>query len=268
MNQKNFEYLKEQVKFSGFGEGLESELKMNLEKQMPSFELKHQAAYGKDEVSATLHFRRSEQNDMYFFNKYDIELKQLGAGNALCQTFYLAKDHTITLKEAYNLMSGRSINKDLNNKDGMLYNAWLQLDFKQTDDKGNFKIKQFHQNYGFDLTKELDKHLIKELGTEQDKTRLIESLNRGNRQMVTFMYESGEQKRFIEASPQFKSINIYDSNLRRVGLREVAGEKEGQSDSIQKEAKKANQKQSDLDDEQETIKESNKRIRSKGHSIH
>lgn len=31
MNQKNFEYLSNQLKFSGFGEGLESELKLHLE---------------------------------------------------------------------------------------------------------------------------------------------------------------------------------------------------------------------------------------------
>jgi hypothetical protein len=33
MNQKNFDYLKDQVKFTGFGEGLETKLKERMEKQ-------------------------------------------------------------------------------------------------------------------------------------------------------------------------------------------------------------------------------------------
>lgn len=36
-------------------------------------------------------------------------------------------------------MSGRAVNKDLTNKEGKIYNAWLQMDFKQTDNAGNFK---------------------------------------------------------------------------------------------------------------------------------
>ncbi len=37
MNQKNFEYLSDQVKFTGFGEGLENELKEKMQKQIRSF---------------------------------------------------------------------------------------------------------------------------------------------------------------------------------------------------------------------------------------
>src|SRR3990170_2494477 len=39
MNQKNFEYLRDQVKFTGFGEGLESELKEKVQKQTTDFTL-------------------------------------------------------------------------------------------------------------------------------------------------------------------------------------------------------------------------------------
>ncbi len=37
-------------------------------------------------------------------------------------------------------MEGRSVNKDLTNKEGQVYNAWVQMDFKQSDDNGNFKL--------------------------------------------------------------------------------------------------------------------------------
>ena len=50
-------------------------------------------------------------------------------------------------------MSGRAINKDLTTKEGQLYNAWMQMDFKETDKNGNYQLKQYHTNYGYDLEK-------------------------------------------------------------------------------------------------------------------
>jgi hypothetical protein len=70
MNEKNFEYLRDQVKYSGFGEGLENQLKENIKRQPPEFTLQHQATFGKDEVNSALHFKRSATTDMYFFNSY------------------------------------------------------------------------------------------------------------------------------------------------------------------------------------------------------
>ncbi len=68
---------------------------------------------------------------MYFFNKYNLTLKQENSPNMMEQTFYINKGNNITLKEAFNLVSGRSINKDLTNKEGQVYNAWMQMDFQR-----------------------------------------------------------------------------------------------------------------------------------------
>lgn len=216
MNQKNFDYLKDQIKYTGFGEGLESQLKENMRKQAPEFTLQHQNTFGKDETSSALHFKKSPSSDMYFFNSYQVSVKKQGQDQNLNQSFYIEKNNNITLKEAFNLMQGRAVNKDLTNKEGQVYNAWVQLDFKNTDQNGNYKLKQFHQNYGFELEKALAKLPIKELGSEQDKTRLIESLQKGNRQSVTFTENGTEQKRLIEVNPQFKSITVYDGDSRRI----------------------------------------------------
>src|ERR1044071_10399868 len=103
---------------------------------------------------------------MYFFNSYQLNLKQENTSDIMKQTFYINKGNNITLKEAYNLMNGRAINKDLTNKEGQVYNAWVQMDFKETDKNGNYQLKHYHQNYGFDLEKELTKYSIKELENE------------------------------------------------------------------------------------------------------
>src|SRR5690606_29479884 len=109
--------------------------------------------------------------------------------------------------------NGRSVNKDLTNKEGQVYNAWLKMDFGQADNNGNYKLKQFHQNYGFDLEKALSKLPIRELANEDDKLALLNSLRKGNRHAVTAMQDGKEHRQYIEANPQFKSVTIYDSNL-------------------------------------------------------
>ncbi|MFP9100487.1 hypothetical protein ACLI09_15670 [Flavobacterium sp. RHBU_24] len=105
---------------------------------------------------------------------------------------------------------------------------WLKLDFKNTDDKGNFKIKQFGENYGYDLLSVLEKHPIKELKSEY-KDDLIDSLKKGNIQSATFIKGDQEVKQYIEANPQYKSINLYDANMKKLEGRQSQSEKQGES---------------------------------------
>ncbi|GAA4339612.1 hypothetical protein [Flaviaesturariibacter amylovorans] len=217
MNEKNYEFLANQIKYTGFGEGLAEVLKEKLAQGAPEFTLRHEAAFGTDKTEATLHFRRSNESDMYFFNRYNLALKNDKLQEPLQQSFYInGKQDNITLKEGYNLLSGRAVHKDLTTKEGESYRAWVQLDFKQSEANGNFKTKQFREAYGFDLEQALNKHNIKELQTPEDRDSLVRSLERGNRQAVTLEAEGGPKQIFIEAAPQFKSLNLYEPNGRRI----------------------------------------------------
>jgi len=260
MNQKNFEYLRDQVKYTGFGEGLENDLKQKIEEGKPEFKLQHQTQYGNDSVTATLNFSQSKQSDMYFFNSYQVSLQKENSPATMEQTFYINKAGNVTLKEAYNLMEGRSVNKNLTNKEGQVYNAWIQMDFKQSDNNGNFELKHYHQNYGYDLEAVLSKHPIKELSNDDFKASLIDSLKKGNLQSVTFQTNGGEQKQYIEANPQFKTINIYDSSMQRVDNRQSKKERqsEGENQSVKQDNKKEKQTPAE-DDGPEIPKASKKR---------
>jgi hypothetical protein len=216
MNQKNFEFLKDGLKYLGFGEGLNNKLADGLASEKSEFQLNTVNEYGRDTVGYTLDFRKSDQSDMYFFNRYTASFKAEGGAAEKTQTFYIKKNSGITAKEAYNLLNGRSVNKDLTNAEGQPYNAWLKIDFDQKDDKGNHKFKTFSSGYGYELEKELNKHPIKELNEPVTKERLMQSLERGNLHHVTFTKADKEEKMFIDANPQFKSLNIYDSNLKKV----------------------------------------------------
>lgn len=268
MNQKNFEYLRDQIKFTGFGEALEDNLKAAIQKGQPDFKLSHFTQYGGDSVSTDLSFSKSKQSDMYFFNSYRVAVQKEGASEKMEQTFYINKGSNITLKEAYNLLHGRSVNKDLTNKEGDIYNDWSKIDFTQRDENGNFKMKHFHQNYGYNLEQALSKHPIRELTNPEFKSNLIDSLKKGNLQSVTFQIDGIDQKRYIEANPQFKTINVYDGNMQRVDNRQVKSEKQSsqQGQSAKQESKK--EKQSVTDDEgPEVPKASQKRRRKQAQAI-
>lgn len=219
MNQKNYEYLTEQLKRTGFGDTLNEELRDNMEKQNPEFTLSIEKAYGTDKVSAALQFKKSDQFDMFFFNSYEMKLKKEGQENDLKQTFYT--DKGITLKEAYNMLDGRAVNKMLINKESEKYKAWLQLDFKNNTPTGNYQIKQYHQNYGYNLEKTLSRYPITELQNEKFKESLIRSLERGNLQSATFMVNGKEEKLYISANPAFKSLNAYSSDMQKISLTEL-----------------------------------------------
>lgn len=263
MNQKNFEYLRDQVKYTGFGEGLENDLKQKIQEGNPGFKLGYETKYGNDTVNATLNFSQSKQSDMYFFNSYQVNVQKENSAETMEQTFYINKGNNITLKEAYNLMEGRSVNKDLTNKEGQVYNAWVQMDFKQSDDNGNFKLKHYHQNYGYDLEAVLSKHPIRELSNEEHKSNLMDSLKRGNLQSATFQINGADQKQYIEANPQFKTINIYDSSMQRVDNRQSKKERqsEGESQSVKQDSKKEKQTPAE-DDGPEIPKAARKKTKS------
>lgn len=228
MNQKNLDFLKDQLKYTGFGEEMEGRLTVQMAEQKPDFVLTHQAEFGKDISLATLHFKKSEQNDMYFFNSYVVALKKPEEKEVMQQTFYINKGSNITLKEAYNLMSGRAVHKNLTNKEGQEYSAWVQLNFKETDQAGNFKLKQYHENYGFNLKEVVEKYPILELKTEQGRDDLIRSLEKGNKQSVTLDGE-GNPRIFVEANPQFKTLNAYDAALQRIkNVRDMQEEKQAE----------------------------------------
>lgn len=262
MNENNLNYLKDQLKYTGFGETFDAELRENMLKGEKDFKIMHTGIMNngvpnRDTVTVELNFKKSDQTDMYFFNSYRVNLQKEENKPGLQQTFYINNDATsITLKEAYNLMEGRSVNKDLKTKEGESYNSWLKFDFKQTDNSGNFKINHYHQNYGYDLEASLEKHSIKELSTPQYKEDLINSLKKGNLQSVTFVVSGVESKMFVEANPQFKTLNVYDGNLQRINHRESKEEKKSEGEKTSE--KQSGKKQSESTDENSETPSANK----------
>src|SRR6185312_2387660 len=215
MNNENFQYLSDNLKYMGFGENLKADLEKNLNEGNADFQLHHKATINKKPFEVTMNFRKSDTSDMYFFNNYHASLEK-SKGEKVEQTFYLNKGKGVTGKEAFNLLDGRSVHKELVTKEGQPYKAWMQLDFENKGKNNNFEVKQYHENYGFDLKSAVEKFPITDLKEPDKEKALMQSIQKGKVQSVTIDNDGSSHKMFIEADPQFKKINLYDSNMKLV----------------------------------------------------
>ncbi len=95
----------------------------------------------------------------------------------------------------------------LPNQQRKMFNAWLQLDFKEKDKNDNFKVKQFHSGYGYELEPVLNRYPIKELANDEEMVRLIKSLEKGNQHQTE-----------VESLKKYGLANVYSAEaeaLRR-----------------------------------------------------
>jgi hypothetical protein len=240
MNTQNLEFLKKNLLNLGFGEQVNKELEQNMEKKVPEFNLTAKHEFNQQKIDYNLHFKAGDNQEIYFFNKFDATLNK-GKKKQLNQTFYINKGNGITAKEAFNLMDGRAVHKQLFNKEGEKYNAWLQLDAQNLTQNGSKEIKRFNENYGFDVEQVISGKGIKEMQTTEGQDNLLRSLKKGNAQQITVEQNGEEKKYFIAASPQYKTVDLYDHQMKKIKREEL----------LQPEQKETNnQKQGKLQNEE------------------
>lgn len=208
MNEENLNSLKENLRGMGFCDKLFANLEHNIRQCFPEFVLKMNSEFGKSKLESTLFFSRSIESNKYFFYRYDAKLKN--DVGAFSQSFDVKDGKGVTLKEAFNLLEGRAVFKEMAPKLGEKYHAWIQLDLNQKESDGNYRLKQFPKNHDYDLKSTLQPFPIKKLLEPQKAERLLLSLQKGNKQLVTMMSEGKEQKYFVQADPEYKAITVYD----------------------------------------------------------
>ncbi len=206
MNTENLNYLQKQLLNLGFGDKLNDELEKRIKSKDKDFTLSTTQEYNKQNVDYTLYYKAGDQNDMYFFNKYDSKLQE----KDMQQTFYINKGSGITAKESFNLMEGRAVHKQLENLEGEKYNAWLIIDKEQKNDNGNYKLRPFTDNWNYKPERAIDKLNIVGIDEEGAKDKLMKSLEKGNRHQVTAIKNGKEVKLYLEANPADHRVNLTD----------------------------------------------------------
>lgn len=214
--EQNSQSLHDQVQRAGFNnlsEKIDQQIKLGQQQfSLPvSYyindreRLDHQLSFVKD------------QNGAYHFEGYQTGLYNESKPDEKRQQFFrMGEGNDVNVTGAYNLLSGRCIQRD---------GTWFQLDFNDKDAQGNYKIKQFHTDYGYDLEKILKDLPLKELLNKGEADKLREALKDGNRISVSFIKDGNEQRFYIEANPQFRSVNIYDEHSKKVTINAALGNK-------------------------------------------
>ena len=89
-------------------------------------------------------------------------------------------------------------------------------------------------------------------GGEKEKA-LMHSLQKGNIQSVTMGVNGESQKMFIEANPQYKTINLYDGKMQRLN-------QEQRLDILEKQSvKEFKEEQGIKEDKHQEVKQDNKK---------
>jgi len=225
MNEENLQYLQNNLKYLGFGESLYPNLNQAIKNQLPEFQLNliidmpapnaRDLPEKADTMNYELNFSKGKDSDMYFFNNYKAVLHADRLTSQPEQLFYINKGKGVTAKESFNLLSGRSVNKDVVLKSGEKANLWMQLDFSERKDNNNV-VKTFGENYGFNLADTVDKFKISDIEKLGFKDQLLKSLERGNLHEVSFSKDGKEMAGFVTANPQFKTLDFFDKELKPV----------------------------------------------------
>jgi len=232
MNDNNYDFLAKQLMYTGFPDNMAKDLKEKMQTGDAAFVLTHQSSIKKDEVNATLFFKKSEGSDKYFFNSYHMNVKTETNPAGIGQTFYISNKkfqegeekhkRDFSFKEGYNLLARadspeeqRFVYGKWMNKTGEVYNAWKGLNADETDKNGNHLLKLFHDSYGFKLEKGLEQLQIK--ASDKNDPTLLASLQRGNLHSVK--NDAGEIM-YISAFPPGRRINLFDKDMKLVNGKE------------------------------------------------
>lgn len=211
--QGNLSALSATVTKAGFG-NITSELSKQLQKDQQHFELPVSHYVNRSQkMDYNLSFSKDE-NGMFQLTKYQAALQNENSKEPIRRQTFPAD---ISTRQAKNLLEGRAIYQQRNDQHGITNTGkWIQLDFNDKDAVGNHRLKEFAQEFNYDIQKELSKLNLKETGSENGYTQLVEDLKNGSKRWITI--DSGGQKTkvSIEANPQFKTLNIYDQNNQRI----------------------------------------------------
>ncbi len=202
MTTEKNNYLQDKIMYNGFGvspekiEDLYSNLNKGEEKTLPN-----EKTIGEDKYVFMLKFRKGE-NDLVYLNGFTAIDKE---NDQKQQYFALGKDKlNITSKEAYNLMEGRSVFKNLQKDENTKNPVWLKLDFSKKNENGNFKIMTFNKSYGFFPEKQIAK-----MGVDlQYKKDLMKSLKKGNEVKATIELKGETKIVNLVSNPEKKKVNF------------------------------------------------------------
>ena len=220
--QKEFdqvEYLKNQMKYLGFGEGekLHKDLEKGIKSKNQQFEIKttsDKALHG-NKADFILKFNKTDSGGI-FLNSYNAKLTN-EKNEEISHNFPVNRENTFTAKEAINLLEGRTVKIEFHNpKSDQQETAFVQFNFDEPKtEKGNYLFQNFYKNYGVETDKIVEKsNLI--FDKPEYKENTIKSLEKGNIVKVKFEQDDKIVEGKAILNPQNRNLKLYDSDMNRI----------------------------------------------------
>lgn len=253
MNEKNFEYLKKLLENLGFGTKLNGVLQQAMEKGFNTFTLGLNNAYlseeakilgtaHKDIVKYRLNFAQSKSSDSVFLNDYQAHLFKPLEISPRSHAFDLERDHRVTAIQAYRLLSGFSIEKDvfLARKEGIEPNdaqaerkkVWLKINLDVLDAYEQHPLRKFYPEYGYDLAAAIDKYPFTNLSSGGIREMALQDLSKGKLFKSEMRLFDQVFPVYVAANPQSRSLEIYDKELNRISDRQIFPDKIEKQNSV------------------------------------
>lgn len=223
MKIENVEQMDEKHYRKGFDTHLNEEYRRQLASGAPEFTIGHKVTTkDSDEVAYELKYRRDDSKDEVYLNTIKASLSPADApGQVREHTF--TDDSMITAGEMIRMLKYGdkvAVNKNLFNKEGEPYNAWLSLDIKGTkDDYGNYPVNSYHQNYfkkePFIVSEKLKDLIVpvKETGSADEVSKIEKALKKADLYPVTIYHNDQETKGFLSVNPKERLIDVLDANM-------------------------------------------------------
>lgn len=154
-----------------------------------------------------------ENSGAYRFDGFKAALCFEGSPSVLREHFFKAEDAAFTPKQAYQLLAGRSVEKD---------GGWIQFDLNDRNVSGCYRLKEFRHDYGFDLKNAIEALPLKDKSAESIGL-ILKGLKDGETPTAVFEVKGREYQFAIEANPQFRCVNIYDDHFKKINLSALRG---------------------------------------------
>ena len=128
-------------------------------------------------------------------------------------THYFKNEKTegFSAAEAYGMLAGRAVLK---------VGTWKQFNFNDRDLNDNYRMHEFPESYGYNVSDALRTVPLKNDDYETFES-LADSLKKGRREEVLLMIQGREMKVFLEANPRFKTLNFYNDRMQKLSLAEI-----------------------------------------------
>lgn len=163
----------------------------------------------KESLNHILNFGKSE------FGHYQLEgfrtvlRNEIQSAENREHDFKIDEFNVVNATQAYNLLSGRAVLRE---------GTWIQFDLNDKNADDNYRIKEFHSGYDFNIDNALNELPLKETIDKIELQKLGDSLKEGGREEITLCKDGKGGKFYIEANPQFKTLTVFNEKLVKVTL--------------------------------------------------